>query len=155
VFVQYPPVPTLRNIEWTTKACFKALGCDEPRYHNSIQYMGGFQAYMPTADNLKHIEEMCKFMLKPEIAGPSNWTQQPDGPNGCRAHRNDQSVLSILIERNGWHQYFEPVHFMKYGDYPTLQAWASHMIPNPQDYKQYILPRQCSTRFIPEQLREL
>jgi len=152
LFIQYPNIDFFRNAEWTTANCFESLNCTDVRYRDSHQYMGGFQAYMPTVDNIDHISEMYRFMQNPAVAGPSNWQTRPEGPNGCRAHRNDQSVLSILIEKRQWHQKFDPIVFMKYGDYPTLQVYAPSVIPNPDDYVKFIAPRQSSTRYIAAQL---
>ncbi len=154
LFIQYPPVDVLKNGNWTTRKCLRKMGCDEPRYYACPQYMGGFQAYLPTTENKKHVNEMFNMMLDPDISGPSNWTHYPEGQDGCRGHRNDQSVLSTLIERNGWHQPFNPETFMRYGDYPTLQVYAPDVVPDPHGYKQTIIPRQDTSRSVPRPIRD-
>ncbi len=151
VFVQYPRIDFFRNGHWTTRRCLEKLGCTEQRYLDCHQYMGGIQAYLPTAENLAHIEEMYRFMLDPEIAGPENIKAFPEGEGGCRAHRNDQSVLTTLIERNSWHQPHDPAFYMDYGDMtcPTHSAMVKSQVAS-KPYDPVIVSRVDQLHFMPK-----
>jgi hypothetical protein len=151
VFVQYPRIDFFRNGNWTTRRCLEKMRCTEQRYLDCHQYMGGIQAYLPTAENLTHIEEMYRLMLDPEIAGPENIKALPEGEGGCRAHRNDQSVLSTLIERNGWHQPHDPAFYMDYGDMtcPTHSAMVRAQV-GAKPYDPVIVSRVDQLEFIPK-----
>lgn len=94
-----------RNIQWTTKACFEAMKMNEDRYYNSPHYHANIQAYLKTEENIKFINEMYTHMLDIKVSGPNNKLPYPEKDNPiCKAHRSDQSVLSILIEHYNWHQ---------------------------------------------------
>jgi hypothetical protein len=153
VFVQYPRVDFFRNARWTAAPCLTKMGCDADRFRNAHIYVAGFQAYLPTAENEELIEEMFRLMHDPEVAGPSNWQQDPDGNGVCQGHRNDQSVLSLLIERRGWHQPFELEHFVRYGDVPTLEAFTPEILAGADGLPRTIVARHNREDFVPPSLK--
>lgn len=122
--VQYPPVVALSNGKWTSRRCLEKLGLNTEPFRVAPQYMAGLQAYLPTDENIHHVEEMFDLMHDPEIAGPSNLLFLPDGAGGCQFHRNDQSLLSLLMQRNGWSQPYEDNIFAMYGDGATTSRLA-------------------------------
>jgi hypothetical protein len=152
VFVQYPTRDVFKNARWTTAACLRKMGCDEDRFKNAHVYVAGFQAYVPTPDNASFVEEIFRLMHDPEIAGPSNWQMDPDGNGVCQAHRNDQSVLSLLIERRGWHQPFELEHFVRYGDVLTLEALTPELLVGTEGITRTVVPRFHRLDFVPPAL---
>ncbi len=115
------------NRNWTTRRCFEIMGLTEERYKDALHYWGGCQAYLPTAENKAFIKEMFEWIHNPEIAGPDGdlWFPEAGNPE-CIKHRNDQSLLSLLIERNGWHQNVRNGYFLyKYG------GWTGpNMVPD-------------------------
>jgi hypothetical protein len=118
LFLAYP-YESLTNRYWTTKDCFKAIGTIGAEF--MPQYWAGFQAYKKTPTNLIFVNQMYNYMLLPEVALPDTMTKQPDGPMGtCREHRQDQSVLSLLIHKNNRHQFFDIQNNSLYGDWQTL-----------------------------------
>lgn len=154
-FVQLPPSPGLFNGRWTSRRCLQKMGCDEDRFRNFAQYMAGLQAYLPTPENWAHVDEMLQLMHDPEIAGPSRVVAKPDGPSGmCEEHRGDQSVLSTLIERNGWHQPFDLELFLKYGDLATARRYAADRVELREQPSVVVAIRQLGTEFVPPDLLE-
>jgi hypothetical protein len=151
VLVQYPPVDFFRNGRWTTGKCFRKMGCEEARFRNAHIYLAGFQAYAPTRDNEAHVEELYGLMHDPEIAGPSNWLQDPEGDGICQAHRNDQSVLSLLAERRGWREPFRMDHFVRYGDVPTLEAFTPELLAGATGLPQTIATRYRRIDLVPQE----
>lgn len=93
------------NKEWTTNACFDAMGLNSNRYLEASQYNANIQAYLPTMENKKFVSDMYNCMLVRRIALPGTDVPSPEKENPvCRFHRCDQSVLSLLIEKYGWQQ---------------------------------------------------
>lgn len=123
-FIQYPRDAFFWNEKWTTNECFRRMGGDERKYREAFQYWSAVQAYVPTPENRLFISEMHQLMRDPLVAGPPLRAHQPDGPNGCIAHRSDQSVFSICIEQREWCQPFDPQMFARCGDVVTVQGWA-------------------------------
>ncbi len=89
-----------RNFEMTRRDCFHYMGCDDARYHNVEQVLSGYQLYKKTPRTLRFVEECLEFCSDERIL--------VDGPNHCGLpnlegfidHRHDQSVLSLLAERD-------------------------------------------------------
>ena len=85
------------------------------------QYWAGFQVYRDTEFNKSFVTQMYDYMLMKEVALPDTTIKRPDGPTGlCVEHRQDQSVLSVLIHKNNRHQFFDLEKNNKYGDWQTL-----------------------------------
>lgn len=118
MFLAYP-YEGLTNKYWTTKQCFEtieALGAEI-----MPQYWAGFQAYKKTKKNLDFVNEIYNYMLLPEVALPDTTSIRPDGQSeACREHRQDQSVLSLLIHKNNRHQPFDVAKNNLYGDWQTF-----------------------------------
>lgn len=121
-FIEYPN-EIFKNKYWATKKSIKLLGCDSKEFLEAQSYWAGFHAYMPTEDNKSMILEVYKYMLNSDIAGPSNLIRKPDGNDSeCIAHRNDQSVLSLMINKYKFNQKFDQYKYARYGDLQTAQA---------------------------------
>lgn len=121
-FIEYPN-QIFKNKYWATKDSLKLMNCDTEEFREAQSYWSGFHAYIPTQENLDMIQEQYIHMLNPMIAGPSNLLQKPDGPNSiCIAHRNDQTVLSIMIQKYGFNQKFEQKKYGRYGDLQTAKV---------------------------------
>ena len=123
LFMVYP-YSGLTNQYWCTKNSLLEM--------NSVgaeimpQYWAGFQVYKKSSDNIKFVEEMYEQMLKPNVALPDTTVKNPDGEDSpCREHRQDQSVLSVLIHKHNRHQKFNPLRNNKYGDWQTLIEFNS------------------------------
>lgn len=118
LFLAYP-YEGLTNKYWTTQQCLKAI--DAPGAEFMPQYWAGFQAYNKNKTNIDFVNKMYDYMLLPEVALPDTTVVKPDGHLGtCREHRQDQSVLSILIHKNNRHQRFDVEKNNFYGDWQTF-----------------------------------
>ena len=100
----------------TPRQCFQEMGCDEPRYWKAPCYWAAVHAWAPTAANKAFAREFLSHMMNVKVAGPSNWINNPEPDNPvCEFHRNDQSCFSILVEKYGFHQPYDPDRQWKYG----------------------------------------
>ena len=136
--------PSLRNKFWTTKQCFKEMSAEEAI--DKPQYWAGFQSYRKTSKTISFVESIYNFMLNPLVALPPSLIRHPDGAhNPCIEHRQEQSVLSLLIDKESLHQPFSVQKNAKYGDWPTIQAFdplygydESLMVLSPRESKRGI-----------------
>ncbi len=120
LFLQYP-IEGLKNKFWTSKKCFKEMNCETQEYFDSPQYWAGLQGYVYNELNEKFILEMYDLMLNINCAYPESNIHKPDGfSEDCLYHRNEQSVLSLLIKKYGLEQEFDYDMFNKCGDFPTM-----------------------------------
>ena len=86
---------------WTKRDCFVAMGCDEARYADTRQLLGGFSAWRRTdfaldlVDAWLHWAQQAQMVTDAPSRGPL-----PDHP-GFREHRHDQSIFSLLCKQRG------------------------------------------------------
>lgn len=125
-FIQYSHEDIYKLKVCTTSKCFEKMNCELDKYKESYCYWAAIQAYNPTDFNKAFIEEMLIYMMDPDVAGPSNFIENPEPENpDCLYHRNDQSCLSILIEKYNIHQPFDFNISQKYGDVDTYLRYDS------------------------------
>jgi hypothetical protein len=96
------------NKTWTKRDCFVLMGCDSAEYWEAEQLMGGFSIFIKNERNIKFVKEWLdyccnKFIITdiPNVCGLANFP-------GFRAHRHDQSVLSILGVKHKIEIYRDP-----------------------------------------------
>jgi len=115
------PEQIKKNKFFTTKKCFKLLDCDDTQFKEDHQYWAGFQVYKFTEKNKHLLNKQYEYMLNKDIAFPESNVERPDGSsNDCWFHRNDQSVLSLLVKKYNIEQSFSFDLFNKYGDFYTV-----------------------------------
>lgn len=121
LFLAYP-YENLTNKYWTTKDCFKFI--KSPMAEIMPQYWAAFQAYNITSENKNFINEMYKYAKIEQCLLPEVGIQYPDGNNSeCIEHRQDQSILSLLINKLDKHQFYDINKDNKYGDWQTLASF--------------------------------
>jgi hypothetical protein len=124
-FDQYPHLEFYKIKNYSTALCVNKLGLSQEEISGWYGYQSMIQAYKKTEKNKEFIETMLKYMRDPEIAGPSNYTEKPDGPDSyVRHHRNDLSVLSLLIPRFGFDQPYDVEKSRRYGDRATYTQFG-------------------------------
>ena len=99
---------TLPESDWTKRDAFVRMGCDTPYFVESKQRLASFfllrksrEAETFVAEYLRHA---CDALL---IGDDTNALGQPNYP-GFVAHRNDQSIFSLLSKRYGLPAYRDP-----------------------------------------------
>jgi len=145
----------LSNQYWTTQKCFEKMNC--PGAEVMPQYWAGFQVYRRTSDNVKFVTELIDYMKDPDVALPDTKVKYPDGLDAkCKEHRQDQSVLSILIHKHDRHQFFDLHKNDRYGDWQTIINFDASYIPN---FKKTVLsPRESKFgdyRYLSKDMRDL
>ncbi len=102
-----PPQPIVCRA-WTKRDCFVFLDCDEPRYYDAPLVDASFLIVRKTPRAVAFIREWLLYCCQPQllIDGPSV-CGQPELP-GFVNHRWDQSLLSLLAEREHLELYRQP-----------------------------------------------
>lgn len=82
------------NKFYTKRDCFIKMKCDNEKYWNASQCMGGYQIYIKNKKSMEFIKENLKYVQIPELVDSSPSV----APNfkGFITHRHDQSILSLL-----------------------------------------------------------
>ena len=125
-FIEYPG-DVFKNKHWCTKKSLQILDCDTEEIRESQSYWSGLHGYVVNNENHNMLMDQYEALLDKDVAGPSNLIRFPDGAStDCIAHRNCQSVLSLMIYKYGFRQPFELSKYNRYGDLQTMQA----MLPN-------------------------
>ena len=121
LFLAYP-YEKLTNKYWTTKKCFQHI--ESPLSEMMPQYWAAFQAYNMNEQNKLFIDEMYKYAKVNDCLLPQVGIPHPDGINNpCIEHRQDQSILSLLINKFDKHQFYDIIKDNKYGDWQTLTSF--------------------------------
>ena len=96
--------------EWTKKDCFVLTECDTPEYQNARMVNGAVSLWRVSNGNRLFLEEWLRICKDSRAI-----TDMPNmfGPNyfGFKAHRHDQSILSLLAKKRGFEVYRDPTQY--------------------------------------------
>lgn len=110
---------------YTKRDCFWYMGCDQEKYHNSLQLTATFQLVQKSNFSLAFYEEYVKFCEDERIL--------TDMPNECGLpnfddfidHRHDQSVLTNLQIKHDITYYQDP---SQWGDFHGVREKGFHQL---------------------------
>jgi hypothetical protein len=137
----------LTNQYWTTNACFQAI---EGSFGSEWkpQYWAGFQVYNVTDSNRMMLSEMYEMSKIREVLLPDTSVKKPDGPvSMCVEHRQDQSILSLLVHKYDKHQHFDFKKTDKYGDWQTINDFDVVDNFSPNSKNRILMPRESKFGF--------
>lgn len=97
------------NKNWTVRDMFVGMGADEERYWNAPQMQVSVMCFCKTPFTERFIEELLLYSLDYDTMVGRN--VYPNFPT-FRAHRREQSVISILMERYHIKYYKEPKQYI-------------------------------------------
>ncbi len=129
----------MTNTNWTKRDCFVLMNADTPEFHKAKQVSGTFQLYIKNQKNIQFVTEWLALCKDPRLI--------TDIPNTCGFrnfpeffdHRHDQSILSILAQRNNMETFRDPTQFAnhlkmqefrKIGELPTGVDYSSKPFTN-------------------------
>lgn len=94
------------NKFWTKRDCFIKMDCDNAKYWNAPQIMGGYQIYIKQEKSIQFLNEDLKYVQIPGLVDDSPSTV----PNfeGFIRHSHDQSILSNLAAKYGIKSFRNP-----------------------------------------------
>ena len=86
---------------YTKRDAFVLLGVDKPFYTDTYQYLAGMEIYKKSNHTEKFLEQFLYYAQDKRIITDDPNTQGLNNYPGFRGHRHDQSILSLLIKKNG------------------------------------------------------
>lgn len=120
---------------WTKRDCFIELDADSEEYWNLDQLTATFQLYKNGDRARRFIAELKTAMLNERaLTDLANQHGQPD-LEGYRAHRHDQSILTILAHRAGAAIFPDPSQYGPFvagvnEELPYRQTFHHHRLRN-------------------------
>lgn len=112
IFFQVPCyTKTFVNKSWTKRDCFILMDADNETFHQARQVAGSPSLFVKNKTNIDFVRQWLSYCVDPRII--------TDQPNTCGKknypefydHRHDQSVLSILVKKNGLEIFRDPSQF--------------------------------------------
>ena len=119
--------PTHPMRAWTKRDCFVLLNADGPPFWDSQALTATFQVYRACGLSRRFVREWFEACQDRRIlTDDPNTSGLPDFPE-FRAHRHDQSVLSILAIRHGVRTYQDPSQWgVRTAEEPFGQVFDHH-----------------------------
>ena len=104
-------VPSHKARMWTKRDCFILTGCDEQKYWDADMVNGALSLWKKTDENIKFLNEWLNYLKDPRIiTDDENMCGKPNFLE-FRAHRHDQSVLSLLAKKYEFEVYRDPTQY--------------------------------------------
>jgi hypothetical protein len=108
------------NSMWTKRDCFVLMDCDSELYWRALQCDAGCCLFRKTDVALQFVEEWERYACDKRILTDiSNTCGKPNLPDFV-AHRHDQSILSLLVQRYKMPLFRMPTQF---GNHYKMQAF--------------------------------
>lgn len=111
------------NIKYTKKDTFLCMGCDYPKYWDSVQLEAGVSGFKKCERTISFVDEYLNFCSDPRIIKGGKSTLMED-PAQYIEHRYDQSVLSILSIKHNIEANREICYFVECNIWESLHLWG-------------------------------
>lgn len=99
------------NRMWTKRDCFIKMGCDQRAYWDGDNINSGYSVWMRTHNAMRLVSEWGRWCFDDSrIVTDDPSRLAPELPE-FRAHRHDQSILSLLGIRDSIHMVPDPSQF--------------------------------------------
>lgn len=134
-------VSSISLVEWQfTKAdCFRLLDCDKEDVKNSAQIQSGFIGIRKTASSVKFIRKWLELCCDLTLLSGDKTALGLQNPAGFVAHREDQSLLSLLCKMGGVKPHRDPSQFGKYPEHYWHKGLVHAALPTDDKYPVCIL----------------
>lgn len=113
----------LSEKQFTKKETFALMGCQGEKYEETPQVQGGFVGIRKSDISMRFVEEWLNYSSNYRIISP---VTNPDYPeiDSFIAHREDQSVLSLLCKKHGITPHKDLTQF---GRFPEKYSRPKHL----------------------------
>ncbi len=98
----------LLDKQFTKRMTFEILNCDEEKYKNTPQISGTFFAARKSAYSMEFVNQWLNYCCNYEAISPDISSSEYDY---FISHREDQSILSLLVKKHGIVPYQDPTQF--------------------------------------------
>jgi hypothetical protein len=115
--------PHLIEQEWTKRDAFVLLGADASEFRCSPQRLGGFSLWRASDAAFELAESWLRHACDPRLVSDKPNTCGLPNHAGFRAHRHDQSLLSLLSKQRAIPAWRDPSQFgnPRIGDDPRCR----------------------------------
>lgn len=107
----------LQEWQFTKADCLRLMDCENERLAKTAQRQGSFLYIFKTNNSVAFIKEWLDRCCDINLLHPENIGLGLPNPPGFFAHREDQSILSLLSKQRGIKAHQDPSQF---GKYPEL-----------------------------------
>ena len=106
-----------REDEYTKADVFEALECTDVEYKHSGQHIATIQILTNTLDNRRFVAQWLRCCVINNFRLVSDYPSMTPNPPVFKAHRHDQSIVSLLLKK--WGAAVHADHWMN-PDYPIM-----------------------------------
>ena len=99
---------------FTKEETFEKLGCTDEKYRQSAQNQGSFLCFRKTQETTAFVKQWLDCCCNYAMIAGENVTGNFANDAHFVAHREDQSVLSLLSKKKGIKPFLDPSQFGKY-----------------------------------------
>ena len=94
---------------FTKSVCFEALDCEGKKYSGTNQIQATYVFFRCCGESRAFVNEWLSFCERPELMEPAGSLNISQGVgSGFVAHREDQSILSLLCKKQGIEPHRDP-----------------------------------------------
>lgn len=104
--------------KYTKRDAFILTGCDEEKYAETPQSIGGYMLCKKAADVEDFFNEVLKYAQDIRIISDNPNTMGKDNYHGFIDHRHDQSVISLISKKRGIKRFRDPSQLGEISHYP-------------------------------------
>lgn len=131
----------IRVPEFSKRYTFLAMNMNESSYINSPQISGSFMAFKKSCFTEQFVTEWLEYCCNKEILEPPK--DRTDEYDDFVSHREDQSILSLLIKKYNIKCYEDPSQFGKVPEKYAQPGYKMLYYSN-KDYSPFIIHHRTS-----------
>lgn len=103
----------LAEKQYTKKETLIKMECEGSEYEDTPQIQSGFVGIRKTRRGIQFAEEWLKFSKDYSVISPEQNPDYPEIPEYV-AHREDQSILSLLAKKYGYIAHLDPTQYARF-----------------------------------------
>lgn len=119
------------NKAWTKRDCFVLMDCDEEKYYNVEQTVGGSHFWIKNSLSMEILESWLKYCCDPRLLTDIPNTCGLDNLPGFVLHRHDQSILTNISTKYGIERFRDPSEYGNSRKRPDLKVPGERIIAPP------------------------
>lgn len=100
--------------QWTKPLCFEKMGLESPVYKESNQIQASFLCIRKSDYSMGFVREWLELCCNESLLFPEEGEDQRSSKPRFIAHREDQSLLSLLCKKEGLLPHKDPSQFGRY-----------------------------------------
>lgn len=120
--------------QFTKKICFERMNLSGSTYSDTPQISGTFMAFKKTDFTVSFVREWLKYCCDFELLSPA---REEDEDIGFYSHREDQSILSLLVKKHAIKVYSDPSQYGRLPEKYIREGCAMKYYGDKPGYQDY------------------